>query len=382
VLSRKRKGKRGVNIEDRSSTPAVGGRSLFTLTSTSLAAAMTSSSRPYVIDAFTHFACPEFTDYLESCTSRPFAFRALFDRIPELTDVAARIRYMDDLGVDQHCLVPLPWLECEPEVHGNVERAVQACRVANDAMSALVSAHPSRFVGVALVPTGSAEAMVAELDRSVLRLGLSGVALFCGPTVKPLDDPSFEPLYRRCAELSAPIWVHPCRPQSYADYEAYASRGSLHQIWNTLGWIYDTSVSMVHMALAGVFQRYPHLKVVTHHHGGMIPFFTERFDTQRRNFDEDEGEDLLRDLRKFYCDTATFGVSPANVKAALDFFEEGRVLFGSDTPMDMGRRGFFTQTALESVALLPGATEAEREAILSGNATRMLQKVKLTQASL
>ena len=33
--------------------------------------------------------------------------------------------------------------------------------------------------------------------------------------------------------------------------------GSKHQIWNTFGWIYDTSVAMVHIALAGVFRRYP-----------------------------------------------------------------------------------------------------------------------------
>ncbi|CAN0554161.1 unnamed protein product, partial [Ectocarpus sp. 8 AP-2014] len=49
--------------------------------------------------------------------------------------------------------------------------------------------------------------------------------------------------------------MHPCRPQSYADYDAY--KGSKHQIWNTFGWIYDTSVAMVHIALAGVFRRYP-----------------------------------------------------------------------------------------------------------------------------
>ena len=28
------------------------------------------------------------------------------------------------------------------------------------------------------------------------------------------------------------------------------------------------------------------LKIVTHHHGGMLPFFASRFDTQRRNFNE------------------------------------------------------------------------------------------------
>jgi uncharacterized protein len=139
-------------------------------------------------------------------------------------------------------------------------------------MSKLVAAHPDRFIGVALVPTVSSALMVAEAQRAVLELGLAGIALFCGPTVKPLDHPDFEALYAVCESMGAPIWMHPCRPQNYADYDLYQAegKGSQHQIWNSLGWIYDTSVAMVHIALAGVFRRYPKLKIVSHHHGAMV----------------------------------------------------------------------------------------------------------------
>lgn len=50
---------------------------------------------------------------------------------------------------------------------------------------------------------------------------MAGVALFVGPTAKPPDMACFEGLYRTCEELGAAVWVHPCRPQSYADYDAY-----------------------------------------------------------------------------------------------------------------------------------------------------------------
>lgn len=65
------------------------------------------------------------------------------------------------------------------------------------------------------------QAMVQETKRAVTELGMAGVALFVGPTAKPPDLPCFEGLYRTCQELDATIWVHPCRPQSYADYDAY-----------------------------------------------------------------------------------------------------------------------------------------------------------------
>lgn len=43
----------------------------------------------------------------------------------------------------------------------------------------------------------------------------------------------------------------------HAAQPSIQGEGSKHQIWNTFGWIYDTSVAMVHIALAGVFRRYP-----------------------------------------------------------------------------------------------------------------------------
>jgi len=46
----------------------------------------------------------------------------------------------------------------------------------------------------------------------------------------------------------------------------------------------------------------------------MIPFFTDRFITQSQNFDDTEGLALLDDMKKFYCDTATFGLAPLNIR--------------------------------------------------------------------
>lgn len=66
--------------------------------------------------------------------------------------------------------------------------------------------------------------MVQETIRAVKELGMAGVALFVGPTAKPPDMACFEGLYRTCKELDVAIWVHPCRPQSYADYDAYKVR--------------------------------------------------------------------------------------------------------------------------------------------------------------
>lgn len=86
---------------------------------------------------------------------------------------------------------------------------------------------------------------------------------------------------------------------------------------------------MVHIALSGVLQRFPQLKIVAHHGGGLVPFFTERFDVQLSNFDSQAEIEKFKDLQRFYVDTATFGYNPSNIRQCLKFFEKGRVVFGT-----------------------------------------------------
>lgn len=39
--------------------------------------------------------------------------------------VSYHTRYMDEHGIDVHCLVPLPWLECEPGLHADEAKAIE-----------------------------------------------------------------------------------------------------------------------------------------------------------------------------------------------------------------------------------------------------------------
>ena len=32
---------------------------------------------------------------------------------------------MDEHGIDVHCMVPLPWLECEPAIHADEAKALE-----------------------------------------------------------------------------------------------------------------------------------------------------------------------------------------------------------------------------------------------------------------
>ena len=328
------------------------------------------------IDCYTHWASPKLLAYMRGVTGKPAPFQALFDRIPILTcgseeHLRDRLAHMDAAGVVCQVLIPLPWIEACPAIWKDPEKASRACRIANEEMAEFCATVPGRFLGVALLPTVNGEVLLREYRHAVDRLGLVGSVLFVGPNGIPPDDGRFEALYRESNARGTPLWLHPSRPQSTPDYAAYSDRGSLHAIWNSLGWIYDTSVAMVHIALSGVLQRYPDLKIVGHHGGGMIPFFTERFEVQLSNFGADREADKFLDLRKFYCDTATFGFQPTNIRQCLDFFDPGRVLYGTDTPMDMSSPGMFMETAGKSIDHLQ-LTDRDHSAVCYGNALGML----------
>lgn len=335
---------------------------------------MAKATTPAKIDCYTHYAPSTLMSYLRRETGQPAPFQPLFDKIPILTctdteHVQTRIRHMDQAGVICQILIPLPWLEACNTIWKDPKKAAKACRIANEDMAKFCAQNPGRFLGVALLPTVSEGALMQEYDHAIHKLGLIGSAIFVGPDAVPPDDALFERLYRESQINNTPIWLHPCRPQTHSDYTKYS--GSMHAIWNSLGWVYDTSVAMVHIALSGVLQRYPELKIVGHHGGGMIPFFAERFDVQLSNFDSDQQTKKFADMRKFYCDTATFGYQPMNIRQCLDFFDAGRVLYGTDTPMDMASPGMFTETAGRSIDDL-NLEHADRDAIYNGNILEML----------
>jgi aminocarboxymuconate-semialdehyde decarboxylase len=122
-----------------------------------------------------------------------------------------------------------------------------------------------------------------------------------------------------------------------------AEEKSRYEIWWALGWPYETSVAMVRLVLWGLFDRYPKIKILTHHLGGMIPYFEERVGAGlsvlgARTADEDYSE-VLSSLKRphgeyfrmFYGDTAMFGSSSA-FPTGIDYFGPEHVVFSTDAP--------------------------------------------------
>jgi aminocarboxymuconate-semialdehyde decarboxylase len=285
---------------------------------------------------------------------------------------------MDAFGDYQQILsMPSPPLEALAPAREQIDLA----RIGNDGFAELVHQHRDRFPGfVASLPMGDPDATLAEARRAIDELGACGVQVFTNVNGAPLTAPAYLPLFDLMAEYDRPIWMHPARGADVSDYKT--EERSQFEIWWTFGWPYETSVAMARIVFAGVLEKHPNLKIITHHMGGMIPYFEGRVghgwdQLGTRSTDTDYAE--LRSrltrrpvdyFRRFYADTALFGAAAAT-ECGLGFFGVERTLFASDTPFEPSPGLYIRETfdVLDRLAI----TDDERARIYSGNALALLR---------
>ena len=332
------------------------------------------------IDAFTHIFPKAYWDRMVRALPDGRDMHKRVRAIPSIVQLDARFRIMDEFGDDYRQVLTLasPPIEVFPE-----ESTVELARVANDGMAELVSRHPERFVGFAAsLPMNDIDAACDEAARAIEELGALGVQVFTNINGRPLYRPETLPLFDLMAKYDLPVWMHPARGAEVADYAG--EKKSHYEIWWTLGWPYETSVAMAHMVFGGLFDRHPQFKLITHHMGGMIPYFEGRVgpgwdQLGTRTSDEDyfpllegmkrQGKRPVDYFRNFYADTALFGAHEAT-KCGLRFFGAERTVFASDAPFDPeGGRAYirYTLEILERLDLSP----FERHAIYEGNIRRL-----------
>jgi len=145
-------------------------------------------------------------------------------------------------------------------------------------------------------------------------------------------------------------------------------------------WVFDTTITICRLIFAGIYDRYPCLRLIAHHGGGLIPHFSGRIATIPAFTELDPTlNDALERLQKppieyfkmLYVDTAMFG-SPHGAQCVVDFFGADHVLFGTDAPFDARGGSTFIPATIADVEGAVPAGEA-RTAVFEDNARRLLR---------
>jgi aminocarboxymuconate-semialdehyde decarboxylase len=327
------------------------------------------------IDIFTHVMPKRYKEALYRYADRFPTEKAVQDRRPTLTDHDARLRKMDGYpDLVQVLSTTMPPLE---EIVGPDE-AAELARICNDEMAEMVAKNPGRYVAaIANLPLNNMDASLKEAERAVTKLGFKGIQIYTRLNGKPISTDEMMPLYRMMCDYDLPIWIHPMRSSSQPDYSAETA--SFHQLFSIIGWPYDTTAAMLRLIFAGIFEKLPTIKFITHHLGGMVPYFSDRIVVHYNNGLQRLGADRfpgltrhpIEYLRMFYADTALDGNSNYALECGLAFFGEDHVLFGTDMPYDVENGGVSIRETIRAIDGMK-ISDAARAKIYEGNARRLL----------
>jgi predicted TIM-barrel fold metal-dependent hydrolase len=324
------------------------------------------------IDAYSHIAPPKYREFLQNVAPQECAYK--LDPIPPLYDLDHRFRVMDKYEGLVQVIAPA-WPSVE-EVAAP-EKALDMAKLLNDEIAKLVLKYPDRFVAaVACLPMNNMDAALKEADRAINDLRFRGVLIYTPVNDKPLDSPEFTPLYDKMSQYNLPILIHPMRASNYPDYRTESA--SKYRVYSTFGWPYETTVAMTRIVFSGILEKYPNLKFVTHHCGGMVPYFEERIRQFYEVGEMRRGEKYMQGLTKapidyyrmFYNDTAIYGSTPA-LMCAHAFFGADHLLFGADMPLgdtELGSRNYRqTINAIEQMDI----SDEDRMKIYEENARKL-----------
>lgn len=290
---------------------------------------------------------------------------------------ANNVAIMDGVGTDVQIISPRPYLM----LNGSVRwpEIVSWSEDNNDLIARTVKLHPARFRGVGSLPQQAGrpvESLFDEITRCVDDLGFVGVLLNPDPgegrNISPsLGDPYWYPLYERLCELDLPAHIHSgacCNGRETYDEHFIA----------------EESLAITSIYRAGVFDRFPSLRLLISHGGGAIPYQISRWRSHRERAraagrvakDAPRFDDVLK---RFWFDTCLH--NKGSLELLFETVGVDRCCFGTERPgsgagvdWSTGRPFDDIKPTLESIESL---TPQDLDGLFRSNARRLFPRLDL-----
>ena len=286
-----------------------------------------------------------------------------------------RLEEMDELGVDMQLVSPTVDFY---QYFNEVEATREIARDCNDEMAEMAQSHPDRFAGLGTVPLQDVPSAVEELTRAMRDLGLKGVMIGDHVNGHSFDEPHFLPFFKAAEELGAVVFFH------QAAETCVSVRIPRYKLGNAIGNLADRTISFASLVFGGVLDACPNLKPMLAHGGGYTAFGIARMDKVAGAMEPERQGDTLNPpfgrgpedrhvlrrapstyLSQFYYDCCTY--DERALRYLIDTVGIDQVMLGTDYPAPM-----FLPDAVRWIREMEVLTDAEKEAILSTNAERLL----------
>ncbi|KAK7222841.1 hypothetical protein V2G26_010844 [Clonostachys chloroleuca] len=269
------------------------------------------------------------------------ARRAMAARDPTVQDKLletgdGRIATLDAGSIQTQVLSHIP---CHP--------SLEDMQKVNDELSETKKQRPDRYECFACLSLNDPVEAAKELERCVVKYGFLG-ALF----PNTLDDGTFYdtarfyPLYEKAQELDVPLYLHPIFPT--ADVSKllfdgpYPKPVSIQIGGWCYGWHATVAIHVLRLFAAGIFDRYPKLKIVIGHMGETLPFMLDRIIPQTANWPG--ATSRVKELRQVWDEniwvttSGMFALGP--MACLLRTTKIDRILYSVDYPLEDNQDGF------------------------------------------
>jgi aminocarboxymuconate-semialdehyde decarboxylase len=281
------------------------------------------------------------------------------------TEVSVRLRAMDEQGIDVQALSINPnWYKAERDL------ARQVCQIQNEKLAEACAANPERFVAFATVALQHPELAAEQLEEGVKKYGLRGAGIGGNVNGEEISDPRFHPFWAKAEQLGVVVFIHPQGDGAPTQLQQrFKGNGYLG---NVIGNPLETTIALSHLIFDGTLDRFPGLKICAAHAGGYLPSYSGRSD-----FGCPTRPDLCPGgthgpikrtpteyLKQLYYDTMVF--NSEGVRHLVAEVGASQLVVGTDFPYPC------TKTAVDLILKTPGLSDADRRAILGGNAARLL----------
>jgi len=234
---------------------------------------------------------------------------------------------MDKAGVDK-AVLKLPgcqeWL------------SLDLCRQFNDGMARHVKQSNGRMTALAVVPPWGTPECLAELERCIHELRMSGVQVSSHYGARYLDDETFAPFFGKLNEMELTVYVHhsplPVQYDSLLDY---------NNLRRQYGRCVDQTTAVGRELFSGFFDRYPQVRLIHSMLGGgffayanmLLPHAPKSNDKVSR-FDP-ANDALQRHMRDnlFFEMSQAQSWGKAQLECAVSVLGADHILFGTSYPV-------------------------------------------------
>jgi aminocarboxymuconate-semialdehyde decarboxylase len=310
------------------------------------------------VDVHAHCVVPEAVELRRSAAANQAGNQPLtLDGQP----LAARLEAMDAQGIEIEVLSINPnWYDADRDL------ATQIIDVQNERLAAFCASHSDRFAAFASVALQFPDLAAQQLERAMKSMGFRGAAIGGSVAGAELADQKLHPFWAKAEELGAAVFIHP-QASGTADFSKRLQGNGL--LGNVIGNPLETTIALSHLIFEGTLDRFPGLKIVAAHGGGFLPSYMHRSDNGCKMNPSQCKPGVPKEhptayVKRMYYDSLVF--TSEALRHLVAEVGVDHVLVGTDYPFP------WVDAPVDHVLNATGLSDADRVAILEGNATKLL----------